>query len=90
MSDQMTTTMTTRTTESIAEPGRLLDPLLSRRDLYRPGILDRVAMRLGLWLILWGSRVPKYDTDRDANREYLETTERGLRNIARQDLHRPY
>ncbi|WP_093252216.1 hypothetical protein [Tessaracoccus oleiagri] len=55
-----------------------------------PSILDRVALRVGLWLIQWGTGRPTAARDGLANRELLDRELRERRYQQRLDLHRPY
>lgn len=64
-----------------------LQPILLER-LPRASLADRIAMRVGLWLIRWGARSP--DTDREANHRYLERGARELGHLRLIELHRPY
>jgi hypothetical protein len=53
------------------EPVSVLPPGTTRKP--RAALIDRAAMRVGLWLVLWGSR-PVADTgalDRHRQREFL-------------------
>ncbi|PZU38991.1 MAG: hypothetical protein DI573_08365 [Microbacterium sp.] len=53
------------------EPLSVLPPETTR--VPRASLIDRAAMRIGLWLLLWGSR-PVADTDavdRHRQREFL-------------------
>lgn len=54
----------------------------------RATLIDRLAMRIGLWLLIWGTRNP--DDDREANRLYLEREAREREWVKLQQLHRPY
>lgn len=56
----------------------------------RPSILDRAALRVGLWLIQWGTGRPTAARDGLANRELLERERRERGYQQRLDLHRPY
>ncbi|MCX6502107.1 MAG: hypothetical protein NT132_06850 [Microbacterium sp.] len=38
---------------------------------HRPSLLERSAMRLGLWLLLWGRHRSQRRVDRDAHARYL-------------------
>lgn len=55
-----------------------------------PSILDRVALRVGLWLIQWGTGRPTAARDGLANRELLDRELRERGYLQRLDLHRPY
>lgn len=37
----------------------------------RPSMLDRAAMRVGLWLLLWGRHRAEHRVDRDAYARHL-------------------
>lgn len=53
----------------------------------RASLLDRLAMRVGLWLLIWGTRSP--DVDRAANEQFVDRQARELHWLRMQQLHRP-
>lgn len=64
-----------------------LQPILTDSRM-RATLLDRLAMRVGLWLIIRGTRSP--DVDGDANQRHLERESRELHYLRLTQFHRPY
>ena len=48
-------------------PQRLSGIPDTQRLTSRTSLIDRIALRLGLWLLIWGSRTPRLAPDRETH-----------------------
>lgn len=53
-------------------------------------LIDRFAMRVGLWMLLWSTRFPRYDTDPLTNDEYRRREERERQYVELLGINRPF
>ncbi|GAA4893944.1 hypothetical protein GCM10025789_08960 [Tessaracoccus lubricantis] len=68
-------------------------PVLEERLLERSprlGLLERIAMRIGLWMLIWSVRFDRSEDDRLVNQEYLDREARELHYLQLLERNRPF
>ena len=77
----------------LAERIPVLNDHLLEQSERRLGLAERVAMRMGLWMLLWSIRYERNERHHDerlANQEHLDRESREQHYVSLLGLNRPY